>query len=187
MVDITQLPSDIYSLICNYLYFYDNQLRFINKSINNNIDYIKINHMLIKKRLLNLKKNYNSYKIQACIKKYIYDKKTFSNYDFNYQRNLYLPHYDFGEEIQIILPRYDFYHYPSNIFQVPIFINTNHNDHSNNSNSNKSKKKEKSNYDIIIKKKKFNKNYQKRKSKNQYNGKIYKKNFKSFRNSFRKR
>lgn len=63
MISITEIPPDIYRLICSYLYFNDNQLQYVNRSTINNIDLININHKLIEERILKLKKNFNSLKL----------------------------------------------------------------------------------------------------------------------------
>ena len=71
MISITEIPPDIYRLICGYLYFNDNQLKYVNKSTINNRDFININQKLMEERLLKLKKNYNSCKIASYFKNYL--------------------------------------------------------------------------------------------------------------------
>lgn len=71
MISITEIPPDIYRLICGYLYFNDNQLKYVNKSTINNRDFININQKLMEERLLKLKKNYNSCKISSYFKNYL--------------------------------------------------------------------------------------------------------------------
>mgnify|MGYP005644679721 FL=1 len=78
MIILTELPMDIYYIINNLLYSYDNNLIFVNKSLHNNQEFIKCYYGILKKRLFKLKQMYSCIKIQSFIKKYLYSPPFFS-------------------------------------------------------------------------------------------------------------
>lgn len=76
MVNLTVLPIDIYYLINKLLYSYDNNLIFVN-NIHNNPEFRNCYFKIIKKRLFRLKQTFNCIKIQSFIKnKFIYFRPT---------------------------------------------------------------------------------------------------------------
>jgi hypothetical protein len=171
MIQLTELPVDIYYIINKLLYSYDNNLRLVNKSINQNDEFITCYNKIIKNRLLKLKKKYSCIKIQLFIKNYIYNKSFWKYYGKYYTSRLYipLPNYHLNNGIN--------FHLPTMILDpwfLPERIIENNNDNIINKSTKYTKKKNKKSI-------KYNKKL--------YNKRInYKRiNYKSYKHSYRKK
>lgn len=174
MIQITELPGDIFNIINELLYSYDNNLRFVNKSFSNNDEFIKSHNKIINNRLLRIKKKYSCIKIQLFIKNYICYPYLYIpplNYNFNTQYYIH----SFGRPIRLNIPVYFYSLYQSPMIQIEypferIIKNKN-------SKINKSSK--------YIKKKRKKIKYNKKINNKKINNK--RKNYKSHKNSFRKK
>ena len=154
MISITEIPPDIYRLICGYLYFNDNQLKYVNKSTINNRDFININQKLMEERLLKLKKNYNSCKISSYFKNYlrrktgnhiILDAASFMIHDLFITNDLrpYGFLNNFNQNTRVLIPNTTEYQ-PYFYSRMVIYPN------SDNQNQNQDKKTKKKNINIGI-------------------------------------
>ena len=162
MVKLIELPIDIYYIINELLYSYDNNLRFVNKSINKNDEFITCHNKIIKNRLLKLKRKYSCIKIQLFLKNCIY----YPFFNFN---RMYIPSYDYNYNYNVPItinftPRFSY---------ERIIVN---NDNIINKSTKHTKKKKKKKKSI-----KYNKNI------NNKRVNYKRKNYKSYKNSYRKK
>ena len=117
MIQLTELSVDIYYIINELLYSYDNNLRFVNKSINKNDEFITCHNKIIKNRLLKLKRKYSCIKIQLFLKKCIYypffnfNRIYIPPYGYNYNVPItihFTPIFSFGHSSMIMEPRFSY-------------------------------------------------------------------------------
>ena len=73
-MNLTEFSVDIYYIINEFLYSIDNNLRFVNKSMNNNKEFLICYNKIVKERVLKLKEKYSCIKIQSFLKKHFFIK-----------------------------------------------------------------------------------------------------------------
>ena len=171
MVDLTVLPIDIYYLINKLLYSYDNNLIFVN-NIHNNPEFINCYFKIIKERLFRLKQTFSCIKIQSFIKnKFIYFRPIIY---LSFTTIFDYPHYHInGDGISSIFGPISITNTPD-INQIEIDVS-----------QSKNKKKYRKTQKNSTQKKSTLKKYKKHMYKN--SPRYPKKNYKSFKHSYRKR
>ena len=183
MISITEIPPDIYRLICSYLYFNDNQLKYVNRSTINNRDFINIDQKLIEERLLKLKKNYNSCKIATYFKNYLRRKLVFHSRSRNWFfrdliHELYIPTYDyFNQNIHVLIPNTAEYHQPYYIYNRMICPNFDNHQNQNQNQNQKTKKNKHKHWNYKQKQKQVKDFKRKRVKKKSINHKKHKTSF----------
>ena len=171
MVDLTVLPIDIYYLINKLLYSYDNNLIFVN-NIHNNPEFINCYFKIIKERLFRLKQTFSCIKIQSFIKKKIIYFRPIIYLSFTTIFDY--PHYHInGRGMSSIFGPIPITNTPD-INQIEIDVS-----------QSKNKKKYRKTQKNSTQKKSTLKKYKKHMYKN--SPRYPKKNYKSFKHSYRKR